>query len=259
MEAKLSFPLLFVVALGISPAKATTIYTVAGEPFKTQTGCSFFPACPITGSLTGTITTNGTTGTGLSPAIITGWDFFLNDGTDPVVNLTSANSFITSNFSDLLSATLSELDFNFSADIFQENLEFTSSTNGAEVVTIFSATLSPVTIQPGGIGFDAGYSGAENVTYLSGTQPIAIGPNAVAATPLPAALPLFATGLGVMGLFSWRRKRKGRCSRRLIEIPDRISKGPPRDGLSICSTLVAIGTSRTWRRQREVAHAHIFE
>jgi hypothetical protein len=27
-------------------------------------------------------------------------------------------------------------------------------------------------------------------------------------TPLPAALPLFATGLGVMGLFGWRRKRK---------------------------------------------------
>jgi hypothetical protein len=28
-------------------------------------------------------------------------------------------------------------------------------------------------------------------------------------TPLPAALPLFATGLGMMGLFAWRRKRKG--------------------------------------------------
>jgi hypothetical protein len=26
--------------------------------------------------------------------------------------------------------------------------------------------------------------------------------------PLPAALPLFATGLGVMGLLGWRRKRK---------------------------------------------------
>ena len=28
------------------------------------------------------------------------------------------------------------------------------------------------------------------------------------ATPLPTALPLFATGLGAMGLFGWRRKRK---------------------------------------------------
>jgi len=28
------------------------------------------------------------------------------------------------------------------------------------------------------------------------------------ATPLPGALPLFATGLGVLGLLGWRRKRK---------------------------------------------------
>jgi hypothetical protein len=30
----------------------------------------------------------------------------------------------------------------------------------------------------------------------------------VAATPLPAALPLFASGLGALGLFGWRRKKK---------------------------------------------------
>jgi hypothetical protein len=28
------------------------------------------------------------------------------------------------------------------------------------------------------------------------------------ATPLPAALPLFASGIGAMGFFNWRRKRK---------------------------------------------------
>jgi hypothetical protein len=31
---------------------------------------------------------------------------------------------------------------------------------------------------------------------------------AASATPLPAALPLFATGLGALGLLGWRRKRK---------------------------------------------------
>ncbi len=30
----------------------------------------------------------------------------------------------------------------------------------------------------------------------------------IPGTPLPAALPLFATGLGAMGLLGWRRKRK---------------------------------------------------
>ena len=34
------------------------------------------------------------------------------------------------------------------------------------------------------------------------------GGNANGATPLPAALPLFATGLGALGLLGWRRKRK---------------------------------------------------
>jgi type VI protein secretion system component Hcp len=32
------------------------------------------------------------------------------------------------------------------------------------------------------------------------------------ATPLPAALPLFASGLGALGLLGWRRKRKARAS-----------------------------------------------
>ena len=35
-----------------------------------------------------------------------------------------------------------------------------------------------------------------------------LGPSPVVTTPLPGALPLFATGLGALGLLSWRRKRK---------------------------------------------------
>jgi hypothetical protein len=34
----------------------------------------------------------------------------------------------------------------------------------------------------------------------------------IATTPLAAALPLFATGLGVMGLLGWRRKRKNNAA-----------------------------------------------
>jgi hypothetical protein len=35
-----------------------------------------------------------------------------------------------------------------------------------------------------------------------------IGNSPLSSTPLPATLPLFASGLGAMGLFGWRRKRK---------------------------------------------------
>ena len=33
-----------------------------------------------------------------------------------------------------------------------------------------------------------------------------------ATTPLPTALPLFVTGLGVVGLLGWRRKRKAQAT-----------------------------------------------
>ena len=40
------------------------------------------------------------------------------------------------------------------------------------------------------------------------TETITLEGTGVATTPLPAALPLFATGLGGLGLLGWRRKRK---------------------------------------------------
>ena len=50
----------------------------------------------------------------------------------------------------------------------------------------------------GGYDCDTDYFKVDNVV-VGGT------PN---ATPLPAALPLFASGLGALGLLGWRRKRK---------------------------------------------------
>lgn len=53
---------------------------------------------------------------------------------------------------------------------------------------------------------DTGGSGSVN-NCQDGATVFSVSPF-VAATPLPAALPLFATGLGAMGLLGWRRKRK---------------------------------------------------
>ena len=57
-------------------------------------------------------------------------------------------------------------------------------------------------------------SGSETFYFIEcgdgpcATRNITAGSLDVSSTPLPAALPLFAGGLGALGLFGWRKKRK---------------------------------------------------
>jgi hypothetical protein len=67
--------------------------------------------------------------------------------------------------------------------------------------------LSSSTTDPIGmitVTLDAG-AHFENLNLNGSSAFLSVAP---ATTPLPAALPLFATGLGAMGLLGWRRKRK---------------------------------------------------
>jgi len=74
--------------------------------------------------------------------------------------------------------------------------------------------------RPSGDGLDYYFELGAFITY--GTSytvgpPYGLNPgelvvsNVPTATPLPAALPLFATGLGAMGLLGWLRKRKAQA------------------------------------------------
>jgi hypothetical protein len=54
----------------------------------------------------------------------------------------------------------------------------------------------------------AGSNGLSAFVYSGTSKPRFGGTAFAAVTPLPAALPLFATGLGALALFGWRRKRK---------------------------------------------------
>jgi hypothetical protein len=49
--------------------------------------------------------------------------------------------------------------------------------------------------------------GGVSASYSPGSDVIGVN-----ETPLPAALPLFATGLGALGLLGWRRKRKAQAA-----------------------------------------------
>lgn len=52
----------------------------------------------------------------------------------------------------------------------------------------------------------------QGATFGGAGQQFSFTLDATAITPLPAALPLFASGLGVLGFFDWRRKRKARAA-----------------------------------------------
>jgi hypothetical protein len=194
-----------------SSAQATAIrYTVNEAGLQSQ---QCLPNCAVFGFLTGTITTDGTTGVGLGPSIITSWNLVLNDGTN-IVNLTSANSFITSNFSSLFSATPSDLSFDFSGNPNQELIEFTSSSNGAQLAEIFAGTFSgtPATLEPGGVGIwtgsvdhpDLGLFVAykAEVTELIGTGGV---PVEVAAIPEPSTWAMMILGFFGIGFMAYRR------------------------------------------------------
>ena len=92
---------------------------------------------------------------------------------------------------------------------FGGNNEFTVA-NG--VITVYSFD----TIPPASPGFElvtgtAFTTGALSKNFCTPATPQCFTdgtPTSIATTPLPAALPLFASGLGALGLLGWRRKKK---------------------------------------------------
>jgi uncharacterized protein (TIGR03118 family) len=75
----------------------------------------------------------------------------------------------------------------------------------------------PPGIEPGGLWaleFGNGVSGGspDTLYFSDGINAEADGLFGAIETPLPAALPLFATGIGGLGLLGWRRKRKARAT-----------------------------------------------
>ena len=106
---------------------------------------------------------------------------------------------------------------------FIENGAYSLFTNNVYVVDLQDmfdvAIANGGDIMPSAPGGTATFSGSIDPTFL--IAPGVTNANAysiifsdgisngsVSTTPLPAALPLFATGLGALGLLGWRRKRK---------------------------------------------------
>jgi len=157
-------------------------------------------------TVTGEITTDINSGY-LTSTDISSWSFQLDNSNG--FSSTGSNPVLVIDGADSLSATSTSLVFNVSGSneiLFCEGGATPGSCQSTGYILQLETTGDDTVLEdycckhPGGGGSLAGDS-----PTLSSVQ---IATAAPAATPVPAALPLFASGLGALGLFGWRRKRK---------------------------------------------------
>jgi len=195
MKSKLLGFIALVPLLGLSPANATTYdFAVA------------FPAIftsPSATTVTGTISTDCNNSCVLAPSDFLSWSFtfsgFLN------ATFSGGPSGVSQTGSSNLKAFPAVLQYvnPFVAD--GRSTTFSSGSDSLAFIDLISsgsAFPGEILLAVGGSGQTGTEINVLNFATLTGTFP---GPS---ATPIPAALPLFATGLGALGLLGWRRKRK---------------------------------------------------
>jgi hypothetical protein len=146
-----------------------------------------------TNGVTGTITTNGHTGVLLSTDI-TGWNLTFHAGSATGITIGTTPAF----FGSPLVANTSVLDFEpTGGDVAFVNGDFWQ---------LLGTSHSPP--------FGAMVFSRNNVTTtvpfnaLFNDLPIGVAEPDTTPLPLPAALPLFASGGALLGFLGWRRKRK---------------------------------------------------
>jgi hypothetical protein len=181
-------------ALGAaSPAWADTI----------STAFNFVPFGTLTAN-TGDVTTATT----ITPGAPDGVTTILVDNT----GLVSGTSIIlTDPTPTTLGATFTKT-FTTALGTFTESLTVTNVTTGigsrsilATGTIVETLVISGTLLDPAPVFYSASYTQNQGPGSLINAS---FNDSTIVATPIPAALPLFATGLGALGLLGWRRKRK---------------------------------------------------
>jgi hypothetical protein len=167
-------------ALGAASASASTVYTYTGNDFTSVTG-----SYTTTDMVTGRIDLATALGDNFGPGAISPVSFSFSDG---VQTLTNTNSTISSNV----------FETNSAGTIVQWVFEINNTGDTGGIATLSALTIIAI------VGDDAfNIAGTASIFNDAGTWT-----TSVAATPLPAALPLFTSGLGVIVVLGWQRKRK---------------------------------------------------
>ncbi len=154
-------------------------------------------------TISGTMTTNGSSP--VTSADLTGYDLTVANSGTTLFELTTANASPSTPLfagSDL-TTTSTQIFFNFGDTSAPGSAFFESSgPDSLEFLNEFSNA-------PASNGLiEIGLPGVAQV-QLNVSGNVLLGSVPVSATPLPAALPLFAGGLGLIGWLGRRRKRQG--------------------------------------------------
>jgi hypothetical protein len=197
-----------VCSLGL-PANAST-YDVSFSFSGYQDATPDFQ--PPGGTNLGTINVTGTMVTTcdsctLGVGNITSWSFSWNGGSVPGNAGTASGTSGGIAFTNNLSASGGVISF------------ISVASGSASNFHQLPAQVNFGVFQTGIIGCGNAFNNCIELTNASGanivgtvTLPFAIATEeVVTTTPLPAALPLFATGIGGLGLLGWRRKRKAQA------------------------------------------------
>jgi len=179
--------------MGAATARADTIYTYTGNDFTQAPG-----PYTTTDFVTVTIDLATALGPNYGSNTIAADDIVSFSFSDGVQTLTSTTPGFSATFNDIVTGATGDI---ISWDINIQNASDTDQINScnvkADCLKYFgSSTVSDVASYQSGLDL---YS-AKNINDPGGWT--------VTTTPLPAALPLFAGGLGAMDLLGWRRKRK---------------------------------------------------
>ena len=140
----------------------------------------------------GTITTDGTIG-GLRNTNISSYTLTMSGPGITTSTVTGGSANVTTGFPFTLSASSTAIGY------INANTQTNITSTGGGSQRVFFSNISTILLED-----SAGH------TAVSGTltQPFAIATIATSNVPLPAALPLFATGLAGLGVLGWRKKRK---------------------------------------------------
>ena len=124
----------------------------------------------------------------------------------------------------LFSENFTPVDYSIGAasiyDTHTVTIDFAGPTlaSGTYVISLYDPTLLDIPVYSGGSGMALqqhqspfGYTQLETFNGTPTSIGFELDGVPVSATPLPATLPLFASGLGALGLLGWRRKRKAQA------------------------------------------------